>query len=555
MNRILLAGINARYTHSNPALYYLRNSIPAGKHDVSIVEYTISERPERVAGDIIARRPDILALSVYIWNAEIVKRIIKVIKVSLPEAKIVLGGPEVSYSAGDWLSAFSEIDCIITGGGEHAFRELLLAKDFPSGRKIAGRNPHFGEIPFPYNESDMERLKGRYIYYESSRGCPFRCSYCLSSVYKGSVEYRGIEQVKNELSFFAGYNPPLVKFIDRTFNLNKDHFLPVWEFIVEKFAESGTCFHFEIFPELLDDGDIRFLSGVPRGLFQFEMGIQSVNSAALSAIDRPGEWPRAERNIKKLAEPGNIHLHADLIAGLPYEGIESFEVSFNSVYSAGADHLQCGFLKVLPGTVMYSRAEEYGMRYNLLPPYEVAETKWLAPDDVLKLKVISELVDLFHNSGRFIETEKFMLSLYSDPFTMYCELAGRFTKDEDASHRRWEYIASMVISLIKADKPRSVEYLTDSLRWDWCSVMKHHHLPAILKSASTVCAKRIGYRFFSVVPGDMIEYQGTSFKKEDLRRAIFFSPESEQFRMDKMTGEMAMFLPDKRVVFFDPGKG
>lgn len=554
MNRVLLAGINARYTHSNPALYYLRNGVPAGCGDISVAEFTISERPEKILSEIACINPDILALSVYIWNADCVKKILKEIKVLLPGVKIVLGGPEVSYSADEWLSAFSEIDCIITGEGERAFGELVASGELPAGRVIAGKNPRFSEISFPYNRGDMERLKGRYIYYESSRGCPFRCSYCLSSVNGGSVDYRGVDQVKEELSLLAEFNLPLVKFIDRTFNLKKAHYMPVWEFIVQRFSGSGTCFHFEIFPELLDEEDIEFLAKVPSGLFQFEMGIQSVNSAALSAIDRHGEWTSAERNIRRLAAPGNIHLHTDLIAGLPYEGIDSFRDSFNSVYSLGAAHLQCGFLKVLPGTPLKGMEKEYNLEYNPLPPYEITATKWLGRGDLLKLKVISELVDLFHNSERFVETERFMLSLCSDPFAMYESMSRYFKKDEDAAHRGWEYIAQMLITLVTELRPDMIDCLNDTLRWDWCSSMKHHHLPAILKSEITGTAKKIGYRFFSVMPGNTVFYKGMHFNKSDLRRSIFFMPESERFRIEKMNGDMAMFLPDKSVIFFDPVK-
>ena len=321
MNSILLLGINARYTHSNPALLYLKSSIADLDKNVSVIEFSTGESAEKIAGEIQSIKPDLLAISVYIWNSFLVKKIIKDIKTSLPGMKIVLGGPEVSYSSGEWMLEFGGIDYIITGGGEAAFRKLADPGLTMDRGVIPGCNPHFSLIRFPYTDDDMKNLKGRYIYYESSRGCPFNCSYCLSSVKGQNVEFRKIDQVRDELDFFSSYNLPLIKFVDRTFNLKKDHYFPVWEHIVKKFSGSGTCFHFEIFPELLDDDDLDFLSGVPSGLFQFEMGIQSTNAETLKEINRSGSWINAEEKIKKLAGMGNIHLHTDLIAGLPFEGL------------------------------------------------------------------------------------------------------------------------------------------------------------------------------------------------------------------------------------------
>jgi sulfatase maturation enzyme AslB (radical SAM superfamily) len=553
MNRVLLLGINARYTHSNPALLYLKRSIEDIDLQTSVIEFTISEGAGKILDEVKRLNPDLLAVSVYIWNAFLVKKILPGIKSSLPEIKIVLGGPEVSYNAEEWIDEFSEIDCIITGGGEAAFRDLVIS-GFDIKRKITkGLNPHFSLIRFPYTREDMISLKGRYVYYESSRGCPFNCSYCLSSVKEQNVEFRKTDQVADELDFFSSYNPPLVKFVDRTFNLKKDHYIKVWEHIVKKFSGSGTCFHFEIFPELLDDEDLRFLSEVPKGLFQFEMGIQSANLETLKEINRSGSWAKLENNIRKLAETGNIHLHTDLIAGLPYEGFAGFSESFNKVYSLGAEHFQVGFLKVLPGTEMHSKAEEYTMEYSSLPPYEIIGNRWTTPEEMDRLKIIAELVDLMHNSGRFQETEKFMVSLYGAPFLFFNRYADFFRRVVDASHRKWVYQCEVLLSMTKTDHPERVMFLTDCLRWDWCTAMKHHHLPDILKSESTVSAKRKGCRFFlNFSKSKIVHYGEESFPEADLRRSIFFSAETKEFIEYKMKDKMALFLPEKKIIYFNP---
>ena len=555
MYRILLLGINARYTHSNPALFYLKKNISDLGLYVSLTEFTISETAGKIADSVINLKPDILAVSVYIWNASLVKKILKTIKLSIPDIKIILGGPEVSFNSEKWLAQFSEIDHIITGGGESAFRDLLL-NDHTTGTKIIhGTNPHFSQIIFPYSDEDMKYLKGKYIYYESSRGCPFNCSYCLSSVKGQNVEFRTIDQVRDELDFFSSYDLPLVKFVDRTFNMKKDHYRPVWEHIVKRFSGKGTCFHFEIFPELLDEDDINFLSTLPSGLFQFEMGIQSTNLETLNAINRSGSWKRIEKIIKDLVSPGNIHIHTDLIAGLPFEDFKSFAGSFDKVYSLGAEHFQAGFLKVLPGTEMYNRTEEYGMSYSPLPPYEIIENRWISQTEMERLKFIGELVDLLHNSEKFPGTEKFLVSLYDGPFAFFNRLGDFFKRENNADHRRWESLAGMLLSAIGADYPHALPLLMDYLRWDWCSIMKHHHLPEILKSQSTITAKKRGYLFFrNISVNDIIDYDGTRFKNEDLRRSIFFTPDTDEFMKSMMTDKCALFLPDKQILFFNPDK-
>jgi len=551
--RILFVAINARYTHSNPALLYLKKNIEDLEFETSVLEFTTGKTEKQITEIIKSFKPDVLALSVYIWNTLKVKKLLETIKLELPEVIVVLGGPEVSFNSGEWLNTSNGFDYIITGGGEQSFRNLALSGFTSGSRIIPGLNPHFSMIKFPYNSEDMKRLSGRYIYYESSRGCPFKCSYCLSSESESNVEFRTIEQIMDELDFFSAFNPPLIKFVDRTFNINKNHYRPVWDYIVKKFKGKDTCFHFEIFPDLLDKDDLDFLSGVPRDVFQFEMGIQSTKPETLKEINRPGSWDRAETNIRILLDNGNIHIHTDLIAGLPFENITDFAGSFNRVYALGTDHLQSGFLKILPGTEMCRRVDEYGIKFRDLPPYEIIENKWVSAVELEVLRNIGELVDLVYNSGKFTETEKFMVYLYGSAFKFYRRTAGLFRKKINALHRHWEYIAEIFREMIKCDFPGNYQLLTDYLRWDWCSSMKDHHYPGLLKSEVTIKAKRKGISFFTGYSiHKIINFRDFSFSADDLKRSIFFIPETEVFLQNMMRDKMALFLPDRRIIFFDP---
>ncbi|MCL1833014.1 MAG: B12-binding domain-containing radical SAM protein [Leptospirales bacterium] len=557
MKKILLLGINARYSHTNLALLYLKRSIDDLDFNIRIAEFTISEGEDKIFNAISSFKPDVLAISVYIWNTLYIRSILKSIKSNFSEIKIVLGGPEVSYNAKDWLDEFSEIDYIISGEGEAAFRQIALSgfnNEFDNKERIISKpNPHFSRIKFPYGDSDMKSIGNRYIYYESSRGCPFKCTYCLSSVNSQNVEFREIEQVINELDFFSFYDITLIKFVDRVFNLKKDHYMIIWEEILKKFKGKNTSFHFEIFPDLLDNSDIDFLSKVPRGLFQFEIGVQSTKTETLNEIKRKGRWSAAMENIKKVSGLKNIHLHTDIIAGLPHESFSDFSQSFNNVFSLGAEHFQAGFLKILPGTVMMERVKEYGIKYNPIPPYEIIENRWINSSYMAKLKLTGELVELIHNSGKFPETENFMISLYKTPFDFYIRMAEFFEKHENAKHRVWEYQAEILISMISKDHPDSALELADYLRWDWCSVTKLNSYPEILRSELLIKAKKTGVQFFRrYSKKGIINYGDYTFTQNELKRSIFFSPERDEFLKNKMKDLAAMFLPDKRIVWFNP---
>ncbi len=368
MKKILLTAINARFSHSNLALMYLRGAAEGLPFEVEIAEYTIKRPVEEIAHDISVREPHAVALSVYIWNSSMIKKLAPIIKSMMPESLIIMGGPEVSFNPEKWLSEVSSIDFIVTGPGEAPFRRLLESDLRHGDRIISGGSGHFSQIPFPYRKADFDRLRGRYIYYESSRGCPFRCSYCLSSRQEHRLESRSIEDVKRELDFMASQGPRYIKFVDRTFNCDRRRSREIWRYIIESFSGMETCFHFEVFPALLEDEDFRILAAVRPGLMQFEMGIQSIHEKTLSAVNRNGSWPAIRRNIQRLLSETHIHAHVDLIAGLPFEDIQGVAESFNEIYLLSAHHFQMGFLKVLPGTEMSQKRDEFGISNNADPP-------------------------------------------------------------------------------------------------------------------------------------------------------------------------------------------
>jgi len=448
---ILLVGINAKYIHSNPAIHSLaayagkfkdENGESLRKH-IEIAEYTINQQLADIEADIYKKRPDVLAISCYIWNFAMVQELIEDINQVCPDLPIWLGGPEVSFHPDKLLQKFPYLAGIMIGEGEQTFVELVqwhLAREneqedgadfevnikniagiyLPSGYTAERGCMSMDEIPFLY--SDLKEFENRIVYYESSRGCPFRCKYCLSSIDK-QLRFRSIDIVKNELQFFLDHKVPQVKFIDRTFNAKHEHAMVVWEYIKEH--DNGiTNFHFEISADLLTDEEIVLLNSMREGLVQLEIGVQSTNPETIHEINRRMNLDKLRYAVERVNAGENIHQHLDLIAGLPFEDYESFHKSFNDVYSMRPEQLQLGFLKVLKGSAMEEQADEYGIGYRKTPPYEVLYTKWLSYGDVIKLKQIEEMVELFYNSGQFSYTIRFLELIFEDAFLLYERLAG-----------------------------------------------------------------------------------------------------------------------------------
>ena len=379
--KILLVGINARYSHISLAIYSIKAFLEENGVACDIAEYTINDSYEHTFYDIIKKKPDIIGFSTYIWNIGLVERLSADIKLALPETKIVYGGPEAGYSGKKYENA----DKVISGEGEAQFYKYITNKEIEFS---------FSSSPFCYS---APILPGKTFYYESSRGCPYRCSYCISSLER-ELKYKPLETVKKELMFFIKNKVKKVKFIDRTFNLRKDA-NEIFKFIIDNADETG--FHFEIKPELFNEESFEILKKAPKGLIQFEAGLQSLNEKTLSAINRKNDTELIFSNMKKLLENGNIHIHIDLIAGLPYEDLESFIKGFNKVYSLMPDMLQLGFLKVLGGTQIEKQKEEFEMKYSPYPPYQVIETKWLTVYDIIRLKYAENGLEELSNKGFF----------------------------------------------------------------------------------------------------------------------------------------------------------
>lgn len=457
--KTLLVAINSKYIHSNLAVYYLQAYTARYQHKTSLVEYTINQHTEDIFQSIYLEKPDIIAFSCYIWNIEIVENLCRELRKVLPQVKIWLGGPEVSYDSKEYLLNHKEIDGIMMGEGEETFKEILdfynKSEENLSLEDIKGivyrestiiqtaLRPllDFNKIPFPYY--DLSKFENKIIYYESSRGCPFSCSYCLSSVEK-SLRLRDIELVKEELNFFLDHKVKQVKFVDRTFNCNKTHTLAVWRHIAQ-YDNGVTNFHFEIAADLLDDEEIELLKSMREGLIQLEIGIQSTNEMTIEAINRKMDFKKVSEKVRQVSKGKNVHQHLDLIAGLPYEDYDSFRNSFNEVYELKPEQLQLGFLKVLKGTPIVEDKEKYGVVYRDTPPYEVLFTNYLSYDEVLDLKLVEEMVQVYYNSGQFEMTIKFVEHFFDTNFDLYKEL-GEFYRDNNlfdirhSRNRRYEIL-------------------------------------------------------------------------------------------------------------------
>jgi len=434
--KFLLVAVNAKYIHMNPAIYSMKAYAgeTLGQY-VELVEYTINQSMQEILADIYRRKPEVIGFSCYIWNWRQIKELLVEIPKLLPDAALWLGGPEVSYDADVLLRQYPMLTGIMIGEGEATFRELLTYYLHRGGSPATleeirglclpcGYTPNrplmnLNEIPFLY--TDLARFENKILYYESARGCPFRCSYCLSSLDK-AVRFREIEVVKKELQFFLNHEVRQVKFVDRTFNCSHEHAMAVWQYLYEH--DNGvTNFHFEISADLLQEEEIALLNRFRPGLAQLEIGVQSVNPRTLGAIGRRMELEKLERAVAAIHKGNNIHQHLDLIAGLPYEDYESFGESFNRVYHMRPEQLQLGFLKVLKGSEMWERAEEFGIQFLGQPPYEVLSTRWLSYEDVLRLKEIEEMVELYYNSAQFTHTLPFLEKAFATPFAMYEALA------------------------------------------------------------------------------------------------------------------------------------
>lgn len=497
--KILLAAVNAKYIHSNLAIYSLKAY--ADVEEVELAEYTINQQKDEILRDLYLRKPDVLCFSCYIWNIEYVEALVREIAKLCPRLPIWLGGPEVSYDAAAVLEKLPAVKGVMKGEGEETFAQLcrIYQKDWNDWEEAEGKllelegitfrrepaqgnlggaeeasekiveNPwrpvmDLSRIPFVYK--DMEKFRNKIIYYESSRGCPFSCSYCLSSVDK-RLRFRELELVRRELQFFIDQEVPQVKFVDRTFNCRHEHALAIWQYIKEH-DRGITNFHFEIAADLLNEEELELLGSMRPGLVQLEIGIQSTNPDTIHAIRRTMDFGKVKGVVEKIKSGGNIHQHLDLIAGLPYEDVESFARSFDEVYRLRPEQLQLGFLKVLKGSYMAEKQSDYGLVHKSEPPYEVLYTKWLSYADVILLKGIEEMVEVYYNSGQFTDTLEALAEEFPSAFAMYEELWHFYEMNGllGVQHKRSSRY-EILLSFIQKVLPKKADVYRERLTYDY----------------------------------------------------------------------------------------
>ena len=479
--KVLLVAVNAKYIHSNLAVYDLKaytENIPV---EVELAEYTINQQQEEILRDIYEHKADVVAFSCYIWNITYVKALAEELHKIAPQVQIWFGGPEASYDAKQLLRELSYVELVIVGEGEETFAQLLQ-KHLLDGERLENivgicYRENTGEIcdngireylpmdkiPFVYH--NLDRFAHKILYYETSRGCPFRCSYCLSSIDK-RVRLRSLSLVFPELQFFLDNKVDQVKFVDRTFNCNHEHAYEIWKYLLEH--DNGiTNFHFEISADLLRAEELALMKTMRPGLIQLEIGVQSTNPQTIKAIRRTMDFEKLKGIVEQIHSFGNIHQHLDLIAGLPYEDYDSFRHSFNDVYALKPQQLQLGFLKVLKGSHMMEMCREYGIVYKTQEPYEVLSTKWLDYDHVLKLKTVENMVEVYYNSGQFQNTLEYLENFFQDAFSIY-ERLGSFYMEKgygDVSHtrmRRYEILLEFL-----EDVPEiSMDQVKDQMVYD-----------------------------------------------------------------------------------------
>lgn len=440
--KVLLTAINAKYIHSNLAVYSLRAYAGKYAQQTEIAEYTINQTMDDILSDIYRKKPDILCLSCYLWNILYVEQLITEIHKVLPKMQIWLGGPEVSYNAVSVMEQYPQVTGVMCGEGEETFLELMeyWNQERESLDTIKGivyrengtcrQNPprpvmDLSKVPFVYDH--IEDFQNKIIYYESSRGCPFSCSYCLSSIDK-CLRFRNLELVKKELQFFIDHEVPQVKFVDRTFNCKHSHSMAIWTYLKEH-DRGKTNFHFEVAADLLNEEEMELIASMRPGLIQLEIGIQSTNPETITEIRRKMNFEEVKRIVKRVQEKGNVHQHLDLIAGLPYEDYERFAQSFRDVYALHPEQLQLGFLKVLKGSYMHEKTEDYQLLYQDRAPFEVLSTKWLSYDDVIRLKGVEEMVEVYYNSGQFVNTLRLLEEEFTDTFALYESLSRYYEEN------------------------------------------------------------------------------------------------------------------------------
>lgn len=492
MKKIVLTAINSQYVHLNVAVRYLKKYVEKNSDiKLDIYETNINNQLMNIIKDLFEKQPDMIIFSTYIWNKEYVFSITKELKKILPDVKIALGGPEVSYEWDKIMAENQEIDYIFTGEGEKVLLNFFT-KDISEVKGVVYREgdnlkyngiepliENLDIIPFPYDDEELQD-RTKIFYYESSRGCPFNCSYCMSSIDK-SVRYYSIDRTKEDLKRFIDSPIKLLKFVDRTFNLSKEKYMAIWRFLLENYRE-GITFHFEINANIFDDETLDFLETVPKGYFQFEIGVQTIDAQAMKSIGRINKLEKLEHNIRRISR--NIHLHLDLIAGLPYETYDKFRESFDYVHRLKPEMIQLGFLKLLKGTKMYDEREKYGYKYFSKPPYEVFSNEFISFAEMVKLKNLEKVLDFYYNSEKFPESVQWIIeNHYESAFSFYEDVAEYFDKRGylKVSHKESTLFTLLYeFYLDKGLKDR--EIFVEYLKYDYLMLGKTGFYPEWFKS-------------------------------------------------------------------------
>ena len=492
MSKIVLAGINSQYVHLNLAVRYLKKYVEANSDlKIEIYETNINNQVFNIIKDIYELNPDKIIFSTYIWNKEYVVEIVKELKKVLPNVEIILGGPEVSYKWEKFMANMPEVDALLLGEGEKVILNFLTKKDKKALGVVYRENgeiifngiepiiENLDIVPFPYEDWELED-RTKIFYYESSRGCPFSCSYCLSSIDK-TVRYYSLDRVKKDLKRFLDSPIKLLKFVDRTFNLKKERYMEIWKFLLENYRE-GITFHFEINANIFDDETLDFLEKVPKGYFQFEIGVQSINPETMVAIKRNNILDKLAHNVRRISR--NIHLHLDLIAGLPYETYDIFKGSFNYVYNLKPEMIQLGFLKLLKGTQMYDEVEKYQYKYYSKPPYEVFSNKFISFGELVKLKNLEKMLDYYYNSEKFSYTCDFVIkNNFDSAFTFFEKIADYYDKKGylKISHKEVA-LFNILYDFYVENNLKDLDIFVEFLKYDYLALGKPGSYPEWLKS-------------------------------------------------------------------------
>jgi radical SAM superfamily enzyme YgiQ (UPF0313 family) len=592
MMKTLIVALNSKYIHTSLAPWYLKAFCSNGEEqltcDIEVAEYTINDSLENILGSIYLKKPQIICFSCYIWNISCVLKLVRDIKKVSPQCTIILGGPEVSFDTGKLMKEHSSIDFIISGEGEKTFRDLLIflqktnqkesqivqADQISSLDNIKGltyrkqgEKEEQGEIiitepcslikdldviPSPYTDEYLANLGNRIVYFESSRGCPFSCSYCLSSITPG-VRYFSMDRVKKELYKLINWRVKQVKFVDRTFNSNKKRAKEIFSYIIDTAIklESETNFHFEMAGDLFDEEMLDILSKAPSGLIQFEIGVQTTNQDSLKAIDRITDFEKIKTNVNKLRRAGNIHLHLDLIAGLPYENYTSFKKSFDDVYRLKPHQLQLGFLKMLKGSKMREQAELHSFEFRDYPPYEVLSNKYIKYEELLMLKGVEELEERYYNSGRFAFSLEYITEeIYTSPFNFYYQFS-KFNEERNYLNRLIgaKELYSILHEFIRNSmKEEHFSILEDLLRLDFLKCDSSGRLPQVLRRHVSPSFRNRCFEFLqdeTNIKKYLPEFAGQA-AKEIFKRVHF-----QMFDYDITSQNIHVYPRKQTVILFD----